>query len=88
MEYMIDQGKWVFYLKLTKNLPKDYIKLNSEFHKRDKSLIPISISNLLECTKNSSKVELVIVIRNSEELRYFYKKVRNVQNLSSGRAHY
>lgn len=75
---MEDKEQWLFYLKLTKNLDKDYLRLSQEFTARDKSLIPITIGNLLECTKKTKTIHLMIVIKSVNEYEYFHKRAKKI----------
>lgn len=69
---------WIFYLKLNKDLPREYLALDTEFKKHGKSLIPITLSTLLETTKSKKSIYVLIVVRNSTELKYFQAKIKKV----------
>ena len=69
---------WIFYLKLTKNLPEDFLVLDQSFKKHNKSLVPIGLKTLLECIKKNGSVHVLIVVRSYREFRYFDKKVKKI----------
>lgn len=70
--------QWIFYLKLTKDLPEEYFSLDQTFKKTNKSLIPINIKTLLECTKKNTDMHVLIVIKSYREYRYFMKRVKKI----------
>ncbi len=69
---------WIFYLKLTKNLTRDFISLDAEFKQHNKTLIPIGLRSLLECTRKRKSIHVLIVIRSYREYRYYHKKVKKL----------
>jgi hypothetical protein len=69
---------WIFYLKLTKDLPEEYISLDQKFKKSNKSLIPVTLKSLLECTKKSKSIHVLIVVKSYQEYKYFTKKVKKI----------
>lgn len=75
---MESKEHWIFYLKLQKDLPKEYLVLDNHFKSRNKSLIPISIKGLLDCAKTYKSIHLLIVIKSYKELRYFDVKVKKL----------
>ena len=75
---MEDQGQWVFFLKLSKELPSEYVTLSTEFHNRGKTLIPIALRSLLDCIKETSNVDIVLVVKSSQDLRYFNRRIKKI----------
>lgn len=67
---------WVFYLKLSKDLPEEFLSLDQEFKKEGKSLVPITIKTLLDHGKRNNSVHVVILVRSLKELEYYNAKVR------------
>ena len=75
---MNDKDDYIFYLKLNKELPSEYIALDQTFKQSKKSLIPIGLKALLECTKKYQKIHVVIVVRNYQEYKYYVKNVKKI----------
>jgi hypothetical protein len=69
---------WIFYLRLQKDLPREYLLLDNMFKEKGKSLIPIGIKGLLECIKTYRSIHMLIVIKNYQELRYYDTKVKKI----------
>lgn len=69
---------WIFYLKLSKNLPDEYLTLDQNFKNHGKSLVPIGLKSLLECIKKGQKAHVVIVVKSYGELKYFNSKVKKM----------
>ncbi len=69
---------WIFYLKLTKDLPREYIRLDQQFKKSNKSLIPITLKGLLECVSKRKAIHVLIVIKSRSELSYYHNKVTRI----------
>lgn len=75
---MESKNRWIYFLKLSKELPEFYLKLDQNFKKFDKSLVPITLKSLIESSKSNEELHLVIVIRSLKEFEYFQKKVRKM----------
>ncbi|MBT4790402.1 MAG: hypothetical protein HON90_02430 [Halobacteriovoraceae bacterium] len=73
-----DKEQWIFYLKLTKELSKDYFILDQKLKQSDKSLVPVTMKSLLESTKKYKSIHVVIVVKSFQEFRYFNKKVKKM----------
>lgn len=88
-ELMEDQGNWIYYLKLQKNLPAEYLVLDSKFKTHGKSLVPITLSNLMDMTKTKKSVHVLIVVRSLQEYKYFNKKIKIIMKflIRTGRVH-
>ena len=69
---------WIFYLKMKRNLSDDYLYLDDEFKKHNKSLIPVNIKDLTEYAQKTKSVHVLIVVRNQQEYQYFMKKVQKL----------
>lgn len=69
---------WIFYLKLQKALPKKYFRLDQEFKRFGKSLVPVTIKSIGDLIKKNKKIHLMIVVRNLDEYRYFNSKVKKI----------
>lgn len=73
---------WIFYLKLSKNLNEDFFLLDQSFKETNKTLIPINLKNLLECTRNhNSSYHVVIVIKSRSDLKYYDKRIKKILKL-------
>ena len=70
------QEQWVYYLKLQKTLPPEFLIVDQKLKTNLKSLVPISIKGLVEASKQGKSLHVVIVIRTVDELRYFNKSVK------------
>ena len=69
---------WIFYLKLTRDLPEEYLVLDQKFKQSNKSLIPIGLKSLLECTKKNKSIHVLIVVKSYQEYKYFHKRVKKI----------
>ena len=74
---------WIFYLKLTRDLPREYIRLDHEFKKSNKSLIPVTMKGLLDFVSRKKKIHVLIVVRSRKELAYYHKKVTKILKYSN-----
>lgn len=73
--------QWVFYLKLTKNLPKEFVYIDQELKKSGKTLVPIGLKTLLEHVKRNSSTHVMILVRSISEFEYFNRKIRKSMKL-------
>ena len=73
-----DQQQWIFYLKLSKDLPEEYLKLAQEFRKTNKTLVPITLKTLLEHAKKNNSMHVLFLVRSISEFNYFNHKVKKV----------
>lgn len=71
-----EKSDWIFYLKLSKSLPKHFLSLDKEFKKQGLTLIPISISELLSVTKGEGSFNVMLSIRSISDAKYFSKRVQ------------
>jgi len=80
---------WIFYLKLQKELPREYFSVDQNFKQHYKSLVPITMRGLTDTVKNSKRVHVLIVIRNLDEYRYFNRNVKKIMKflVRTGRVH-
>jgi hypothetical protein len=75
---MESENRWIYFLKLSKDLPEFYLNLDQNFKRFDKSLVPITLKSLVESVKRNDEIHLVVVIRSFREFEYFNKKVRKM----------
>ena len=75
---MEEKEHWIFYLKLSQDLPEDYLVLDNELKKTQKSLIPVTLKTLLECAKKGRSVHVLVVIKSYKDYRYFHKRVKKI----------
>lgn len=73
-----EKTDWIFYLKLNRNLPEHFFKLDQEFKKNGYTLIPVSISELITVTKGEGSFHVVAAINGFSEATYFTNKVQKV----------
>lgn len=72
---------WIYYLKVTKYLPEEYLALDQEFKKHGKSLVPISLKSLLDSIRNGQRAHVLIVVKSFNEYKYFNRKVKKIIKL-------
>lgn len=75
---MEGNDNWIFYLKLQRELPREYFLIDQQFKQSAKSLVPVGIKGLTEMVKKSRRVHVLIVIKNLDEYKYFTKNVKKV----------
>lgn len=73
-----EKSDWIFYLKLSRNLPEYYFDLDSEFKAMGLTLIPISISELISITKGEGKFNVFTGVRNFDDAQYYTKRVEKM----------
>lgn len=86
---MEDNQHWIFYLKLQRELPREYFQLDQKFKNSGKSLVPVGVRGLTEMIKKNKSVHVLIVIRNIDEYKYFSFKVKKTMKflVRTGRVH-
>lgn len=67
---------WIFYLKLQRELPQEYLMLDQHFKLFTKSLVPVGVRGLTEMVKKTRRIHVLVVIKSIEEYRYFNKHVK------------
>lgn len=72
---------WIYYLKVTKYLPEEYLALDQQFKKHGKSLVPISLRALLDSIRKGQRAHVLIVVKSFNEYKYFNKKVKKILKL-------
>lgn len=72
------QQQWIFYLKLTKDLPPEYLRLDHEFKKTNKVLVPINLKTLMEHAKKNTNLHVLFLVKSISEYNYFNNKVKKV----------
>ncbi len=75
---METNDNWIFYLRLKKNLPEDYLSMDQHFKAYGRSLIPIGLKALLEATKNKRTIHLLVIIKSYQDYRYYVRRVRKI----------
>jgi hypothetical protein len=70
-----EKSDWIFYLKLSKSLPKHFLSLDKEFKSQGLTLIPISISELMSVTKGEGNFNVMVSVRSISDAKYFAKRV-------------
>ena len=84
-----DRDHWIFYLKLSKKLSKDYFLIDQKLKETGRSLVPITLKSLLECTKKYKSIHLVIVVKSINELSYFEHRIKKTMKylMMTGKVH-
>ena len=75
---MIANDNWIYFLKLTRELPREYILLDQELKTHNKSLVPVTLKGLLETASKVSGVHIVVYVHSIEELRYFNRRANKI----------
>ena len=83
------KAHWIFYLRLQRDLPREYFLVDQKFKNNFKSLVPITIRGLSESVKSSKRVHVLIVIKTMDEYRYFNKHVKKIMKflVRTGKVH-
>ena len=72
---MENREQWVFFLKLTRDLPRDFFSLDQHFKSSSKSLVPVGLKALSSMLSQSGNIHVLIVIKNIEEYKFFKTRV-------------
>jgi hypothetical protein len=78
---MKDQkADWIFYLQLTPKLTGKFLELDQYFKENDFSLVPLSLSHLLNLNQGAGQFHVIVVASTQEEINYFNKKIRKLSH--------
>lgn len=66
---------WVFYLKMGRELPRDYFSIDQHFKSMSKSLVPVGLKSLSTMVSQEKNVHVLIVIKNMDDYRFFKRRV-------------
>jgi hypothetical protein len=69
---------WIFYLKLQRELPREFFTLDQKFKNSKKSLVPVTIKGLTNMTDKNKSMHVLIVIKSIDEYMYFNKRVKKI----------
>ena len=69
---------WIYFLKLSRDLPREYILLDQELKKFNKSLVPVTLKGLLETSSKAAGVHIVVYVHSLDELRYFNRRANKI----------
>ena len=72
------RDNWIYFLKLSRELPREYIMLVQEMKSHNKSLVPVTLKGLLETASKSTDVHIIIYIHSLGELRYFNRRANKI----------
>lgn len=72
---MENREQWVFFLKLSRELPKEFFTLDQHFKSSGKSLVPVGLKALGSMLSQGGNIHVMIVIKNIDEYRYFKNRV-------------
>ena len=75
---MESNDNWVFFLKLSKQLPRQYFNLDREFKKAGLTLVPITLSDLLQILKGEDRPQVICFVQNIYHFRFMYKRGQKV----------
>ncbi len=86
---MENQDQWIFFLKLGRELPKDFFALDQQFKNHQKSLIPIGLKTMSSLFSETQEVHILIIVRSMQEYIYFHKRVKKIMKymVRSGKVH-
>ncbi len=86
-EYKTD---WIYYLKLSPKLSKNFFDMDAHFKERGITLIPVTLSELLGLTKGEGDFHCVSCIASFADAKYYLKKARKIIHilLRSKRMHW
>lgn len=76
-----EKSDWIFYLRLSRKLPKHYFELDQEFKSLGYSLIPVTISELVSVTRGEGSFHVVTAVTGMAEATHYTKKVQKVFGL-------
>lgn len=72
---MENREQWVFYLKLARELPKEFFSLDQSFKASGKSLVPVGLKALSTMLSQGGSIHVLIVIKNIDEYKFFKTRV-------------
>lgn len=72
---MENREQWVFYLKMSRDLPKEFFSLDQHFKASGKSLVPVGLKALSSMLSQGGNIHVMIVIKNIDEYRFFKSRV-------------
>lgn len=72
---MDNKEQWVFFLKLSKDLPKEFFTLDQQFKASSKSLVPVGLSSLSSMVSSGRRIHVMVIVRNVSEYNYFKLRV-------------
>lgn len=76
------KDEWIFYLKLSPDLPDHFLALDNELKNYGFSLLPVSLPNLVELLKTNENCPVLMVIPGRKQANYYVKHVsKYVKNL-------
>ena len=74
----MNRTEWIYFLRLSKNLPSDYFAIDKAFKEHGRHLVPMDIVGLNECVDKDETMHVLIMIKKVSELRYYEKKVKKI----------
>ena len=69
---------WIYFLQLSRNLPREFLLIDQQMKSFNKSLVPVSLKGLIETASSNASVHIVIYIKTVTELSYFKRRVRKI----------
>lgn len=75
---MSASDQWIFYLKLNRDLPREYVALDQSFKVHGKSLVPVGIKGLLDMASKNTSVHIVLYVKTFADLDYFNRRVKRI----------
>lgn len=70
--------QWIFFLRLSAKLSRQYIDLSQRFKQNGQTLIPVDVSNLLSVNSKEDRINVIVMIDGFKEAQYYHKKIRNI----------
>lgn len=72
---MENREQWVFFLKLSRELPREFFALDQQFKACNKSLVPVGLKSLSSMVTGNKSVHVMIIVKNVAEYKYFKTRV-------------
>ncbi len=72
------RDNWIYFLKLSRELPREYIHLDQAMKVHQKSLVPVTLKGLIETSSKSGAVHIIVYIHSLNELRYFNRRANKI----------
>lgn len=72
---MENKEQWVFFLKLSRELPREFFTLDQQFKSGNKSLVPVGLNALSSMVAGRKSIHVMIVVKNVSEYIYFKTRV-------------
>lgn len=72
------KNEWIYYLRLSQNLDQNFINLDQGFKEFGHSLVPVTITDLLNMAKSGNSMQVITVVDKISRYQYYNLKVRKI----------